>query len=54
MTMATLSHVTGCGWTAIDRVSFVVRACHVYGSREQVVASPALPQSFEEQIWSRL
>jgi hypothetical protein len=54
MSRANLSHVTRWGWPGIDRVPFAAHACDVRSSRNQLVASLALPKSLEEQVRSRL
>jgi hypothetical protein len=51
MSRANLSHVTRCG---LPGISFAVHACDVHSSRNQLVASLALPKSLEEQVRSHL
>lgn len=54
MSKPNLCHVTHCGLPKIDRVLLWVCASHVHGSRNQLVASPALPKCLEQQVRSHL
>lgn len=52
MSTANLSNVTRCGLPAT--LPFAVHACDIRSSRNQLVASLALPKSLEEQVRSHL